>query len=95
MEAQEIFEGEYSLSEKQVWARSGKQVVRKYRCSGGKRHGRVVSSPSQCYAPIDVKKKLKLKQTKAKKGKIMTRKARKTKRVNVASKRVQKLNKVG
>jgi len=95
MEAQEIFEGEFSLSEKQVWARSGKQVVRKYRCSGGKRHGRVVGSPSQCYAPVDVKKKLKLKQTKAKMGKRMTRKSMKTKRVNPASKRVAKLNKAG
>jgi len=95
MEAQEIFEGEYNLTEKQVWARSGKQVVRKYRCSGGKRNGRVVSSPAQCYAPIDVKKKLKLKQTKAKKGKMMTRKARKTKRVNPMSKRISRLNKAG
>ena len=34
------------IVEKQVWARSGKNVVRKYRCSGGKRHGRIVSSPA-------------------------------------------------
>lgn len=81
------------ISEKQVWARSGKKVVRKYRCSGGKRHGRVVSNLSQCYATPDVKKKNKMKLTKARLGKKMARKSRKTKRVNPASRRVQAMNK--
>ena len=82
-----------SLEEKQVWARSGKKVVRKYRCSGGKRHGRVVANVSQCFAPPDVKKRIQLKKTKLKLGQRMARKARKTKRVNSASRRVQSLNK--
>lgn len=92
MQVQELLE-DIELDEKQVWARSGKQVVRKYRCSGGKRNGRVVSSMSQCYAPIDIKKRMTLRKTKAKQGARMVRKTRKTKRVNPASKRVQRLNK--
>lgn len=92
MEAHELFEGELNLDEKQVWARSGKQVVRKYRCSGGRRNGRVVSSPAQCYAPVDVKKKMTLKRTKAKMGSRMARKAKRTKRINPVSKRVSALN---
>lgn len=81
------------LNEKQVWARSGKQVVRKYRCAGGKRHGRVVSSPSQCFAAIDIKKRLTLKKTKAKLGKKLVRRAKKTKRTNPASRRIAAMNK--
>lgn len=81
------------INEKQVWARSGKKVVRKYRCSGGKRHGRVVSNIAQCYATPDVKKKNKMKLTRARLGKKMARKSRKTKRVNPASRRVQAMNK--
>jgi hypothetical protein len=92
MEIQELLT-DIELSEKQVWARAGKAVVRKYRCSGGKRHGRVVSSMSKCYAPINIKKRLDLRKTKAKQGKRMTRKSLKTKRINPASKRVQRLNK--
>ena len=93
MEIQELLTN-IELTEKQVWARtSGNSVVRKYRCSGGKRHGRVVTSMSKCYAPINIKKRLDLRKTKAKQGKRMTRKSLKTKRINPASKRVQRLNK--
>lgn len=81
------------IDEKQVWARTGKKVVRKYRCSGGQRHGRVVSNIAQCFAAPNVKKKNAMKRTKARLGKKMARKARKTKRVNPASRRVQAMNK--
>jgi hypothetical protein len=81
------------LEETQVWARSGKKVVRKYRCSGGKRKGRVVSKIAQCFAPPDMKKRMTLKKTKARLGKRISRKAKRTKRTNVASRRVQSMNK--
>lgn len=77
---------------KMVWARKGNKVARKYRCSFGKRKGRVVSNPSQCSAPVDMKKRITLKRTKAQKGSRMTRKASRTKRVNPASKMVRTLN---
>lgn len=80
------------ISEKQVWARSGKKVVRKYRCTGGSRKGRVVSNMAQCFAAPDVKKRMTMKRTKARLGARMARKARKTKKINPASRRVQSMN---
>lgn len=84
-----------SLEEKRVWARSGKKVVRKYRCTSGRRKGRVVAKIGQCFAAPDMKKRFSLKKTKARLGGKITRKARRTKRVNPASRRVQALNKAG
>jgi hypothetical protein len=77
-----------------VWARKGNKLVRKFRCSVGQRKGRVVSDPSQCSKPIDLKKRLTLRKTKAKMGARIAKKANRTKRMNPASKAVQKLNKV-
>jgi hypothetical protein len=48
---------------------------------------------AQCFAAPDIKKRMTLKKTKARLGGRMARKARKTKRINPASKRVQALNK--
>jgi hypothetical protein len=81
------------IEEGMAWAKRGNKVVRKFRCDSGKRKGRVVSSPAQCFAAPDIKKRMKLKQTKARLGARMVRKAKKTKRVNPASKRVAALNK--
>lgn len=88
----EFFISEENLDEKQVWARSGKKVVRKYRCTSGSRKGRTVSKISQCFAAPDIKKRFQLKKTKARLGKRLARKARRTKRINPASRRVQSLN---
>jgi len=84
---------EDDLDEAMAWAKSGNKVVRKFRCSSGPRKGRVVSKPAQCFAPPDMKKRISLKRTKAKQGKKMARKAKKSKRTNPASKRVAALNK--
>lgn len=81
-----------AILEKQVWARKGKDVVRKYRCTMGYRKNRIVSKPAQCFAAIDVKKRVALKRLKAKIGPRMTRKAKRTKRTNPASRRVQSMN---
>ena len=80
------------IDEGQTWARSGKKVVRKYRCSGGSRHGRIVSKMAACFAAPNPKKRAALKRTKARLGGRMTRKARRTKRTNPASIRLKKLN---
>ena len=80
------------IPEGMAWAKRGNKVVRKFRCAGGKRHGRIVSTPQQCFAAPDIKKRMKLKMTKAKLGSRMVRKAKKTKRVNPASRRVAALN---
>lgn len=87
---EEIISG---ITEKRAWKRSGSQVKMKYRCSGGTRNGRVVSSPSQCSAPLDINKSTTLKATKAARSKSMSRKTKRTKRLNPASKRTRKMNK--
>lgn len=87
---QELFS---SLEEKKVWAKSGKKIVRKYRCGSGPRKGRVVAKPSQCFAAPDIKKRASFKRTKARLGSRMARKAKRTKKINPVSIRVRKLNK--
>lgn len=85
---------EYVIERTVAWGRKGNKVVRKFRCPFGKRKGRKVSSLSQCSAPIDFKKRLTLKKTKAAKGSRIARKARKTKKFNPAAKRAAKMNKM-
>jgi hypothetical protein len=81
------------IETKMVWARKGNKIARKYRCTFGKRKGRIVANPSQCSKPVDIKKRFTLRRTKAQKGSRMTRKAQRTKRTNPASKMVRALNK--
>lgn len=81
------------LDEKQVWAKRGQKIVRKFRCTNGPRAGRVVSDVGQCYAAPDIEKRLRLRMTKARLGGKMARKAKRTKRTNKASIAVRKLNK--
>jgi len=81
------------ISEKQVWAKSGQKVVRKYRCLAGPRKNRVVAEPAQCFAAPDIQKRMTMKKTRARLGARMARKARKTKRTNPASRRVAAMNK--
>lgn len=91
----DVYSTDSELVEKQVWARSGKKVVRKYRCTTGNRKGRVVAKMQQCYAAPDFKKRVRLKKTKARLGSRIARKTRRTKRINPASRRVQALNRGG
>jgi len=81
------------LEAKLVWARKDKKITRKYRCTMGNRKGRVVAEPSQCSAPVDLKKRFVLKKTKAQIGARMARKAKRTKKFNPTSKIVRQLNK--
>lgn len=81
------------ILEKQVWGRTGKKLVRKYRCTMGRRKGRVVSNMGQCFAAPDMKKRIQFKRTRARLGGRMARKAKKTKRTNPASITLRKLNK--
>ena len=81
-----------NLTEKQIWGRKGKTLVRKYRCSGGKRHGRIVSKPQQCFAAPNVQAKMRMRITRKKLGARMMRKAKRTKRINPASRALKTLN---
>jgi len=76
-----------------AWAKRGNTVVRKFRCTSGPRKGRIVKDLGQCSAAPDIAKRHRLKVTKARLGGRMSRKAKKTKRINPASLRVKALNK--
>lgn len=80
------------LEERQVWARTGQKLVRKYRCASGRRKGKVVAKMSQCFAPLDIKQSVRLKQTKKRVGSRMSRKSKRTRRVNPASIRLKYMN---
>lgn len=88
----EIIQEQELCEARMTWARKGNKIVRKFRCTSGPRKGRVVADPSQCSKPIDIKKRMKFKQTKARLGSRMARKSRKTKRINPASKALRRLN---
>ena len=75
-----------------VWKRKGNSLARKFRCSVGARAGRVVSDPSQCNKPIDIKKRMTLAKTKARMGGRIKMKAQRTKKFNFASKMAKSLN---
>ena len=81
------------VENRMVWRKMGNKVVRAVRCTSGKRKGRVVSKSSQCSAPINMKKRMTIKKTRAKMGARITRKSQRTKRMNPASRRVRALNK--
>tara|TARA_B100001989_G_C24213466_1_gene304287 strand:+ start:129 stop:425 length:297 start_codon:yes stop_codon:yes gene_type:complete len=75
-----------------VWRKMGNTVKRAVRCTSGRRKGRVVSKASQCHAPIDFKKRIQMKRTRARLGTRMARRAQRTKRFNPASRRLKSLN---
>jgi hypothetical protein len=76
-----------------VWARKGKKIARKVRCTSGRRKGRVVSAASSCSKKVDIKKRMQFKRTKARmRGRIIM-KTRRTKKFDPLSKRVTRLNK--
>ena len=81
-----------NLEEKQIWGRKGKSLVRRYRCVGGKRHGRIVAKPQQCFAPPNVQAKMRMRITRKKLGKRMALRSRRTKRQNPASRALKFLN---
>jgi hypothetical protein len=52
-----------------AWGRKpGGRMVRRYRCTSGKKKGRVVASPSTCSTAVSPKKSYVLKRTKSMRG---------------------------
>ena len=77
----------------QIFGRRNGQVVRKYRCTFGPRKGRVMSSPSACNKPINLRKSTALKKTKGSKAGSIKAKTAITKRTNPVSRRLKVSNK--
>ena len=78
---------------KMIYGGTGKTVVKKYRWTFGRKKGRIVSNPSVCSAPLDIKKRFIMKKMKARMGARLQRKIKFTKKYNPASRRVRALNK--
>jgi hypothetical protein len=76
----------------QIFGRDKGKVVRKYRCTSGTRRGRIVSKPTTCTAPINIKAKQTMKATRRKKGSTMSVRASRTKRASAASQKLKRLN---
>ena len=86
------------ITEGMVFARVGKggtgkaKVKMKWRCETGQRAGRLVHSPTQCGAAIDTAKRAQMKKTRARTKFRQARRAKRTKKLNVASRIMQALN---
>ena len=76
----------------QIFGREKGKVVRKYRCTSGTRRGRIVSKPTTCTAPKNVKAKQTMKATRRKKGSTMGVRAGRTKRAGANSQKLRRLN---
>lgn len=76
-----------------IWARNGNTVVRKFRCTSGKKQGQIVSNPNVCGTAVDLKKRVTIKKMLKQKHAVVTRKTKRTKTRNPVSLLVQKLNK--
>jgi hypothetical protein len=69
------------------------KTKQKFRCSSGPRAGKRVSSIAQCFAPIDIAKRIQMKKTRAKTKIRAARKAKRTKRIDPSSLLTKILNK--
>ena len=76
----------------QIAGRSGNKIVRKYRCTSGSRRGRIVSKPSTCSAPRNVKSTINIKKAKRRSGRLMATRAQRTKTALKTTKRLKRLN---
>lgn len=77
---------------KRVWKRVGKKLKRAIRCTSGRRKGRVVAQAKGCTGAINIKKRFLMKKIRRMYKQKMARKAKRTKRFNVASRRLKALN---
>jgi len=93
MRLNEIFENEPIMEARMVWRKIGNKITRAVRCTGGPRKGRVVKTGGDCSKPINIKRRMTLRKTKARMGKRMNRKAQRSKRINPTSMRLRSMNK--
>jgi hypothetical protein len=83
----EIFEGFVS-----AWGRKpGGKMVRRYRCTTGKKKGRLVAKPSTCATAVSIKKSAVLKRTKRMRGSTQQVKRKMTMR-RPTSRRIRSAN---
>lgn len=88
----EEFSQDIITEARMVWRKVGNKIKRAVRCTSGPRAGRVVATSAQCSKPINIKKRINLKRTRARVGGRMRFRAKRTKRMNPLSKRLRMLN---
>ncbi len=66
-------------------SKGGVQTTQKFTCSSGPRAGKRVSSLAQCFAPINVAKRMQMKKTRARTATRQARRAKRTKRIDPSS----------
>ena len=71
----------------------GVTTTQKFTCTSGPRAGKRVSSLAQCFAPIDIAKRIQMKKTRAKTAVRQARRAKRTKRIDPSSILTKILNK--
>ncbi len=95
MKLEELFEDDIiTETAVPIWARDGDEIVRKFRCTSGRKKGRIVANAASCGGTLDLKKRMQLKKTLLKKKALIARKSKRTKTKNPVSIRLQKLNKL-
>jgi len=66
----------------------------KFRCTSGPRKSRIVAHPNQCFAHPDVAQSQRMKKTRARTSLAQSRKTKRAKRLNIASRIIGRLNKL-
>jgi hypothetical protein len=86
---------EFIIETQLVWKRNPRtgKVVLKWRCTTGPKKNRTVSNAKDCSSAPDLAQQQRFKQTRAKTKVRQARRAKKTKRINPASKLATRLNK--
>lgn len=84
---------EFVTEHRMVWKRGPRnKITLKWRCETGPRAGRTVPQVKDCSAAPDIAQAQKFKRTRAKTKIRQARRTKRTKRVNPASRLVQRLN---
>jgi len=87
-----ITEHQMVWTRRKVSAKHGKPVL-KWRCKSGPRKGRVVPKVTDCGDQPDVAKRERMKTTRARTKLPQARRAKRTKKINTASRLIARLNK--
>jgi two-component SAPR family response regulator len=89
----EDIEQDMIVETRMVWARKGKKLVRKVRCTSGRKKGRTVANARSCNKAINLKKRFLMRKLLRARGKSMRRKALRTKKFSPLSRRLKTMNK--
>jgi hypothetical protein len=75
-----------------VMGRRGGKLVHRYRCTAGGKKGKIFADPATCSSPKSIKKARDFKIAKSKRPSSIKFKTARTKRMNPASRQLQRIN---